>query len=239
MRWRLLRRRLSISSPRMTVRSHMPWPLRWAVAAVALGFSGALALWAFEVGKGLAGLGHDQKDMAASLSEARQLVLTLQKERESAQVIANTADSLLKTERATQQRLAEQVKALEMENQALKDDLGFFERLLPASSEGLSVRGLQADLPAPGQLRYQLLVMQQGGRALPDFKGRYDVSLSGLMDGRPWSTSMPSVSKPLQVRQYVRLEGVTEYPSTVVVKQVQVQVFDDRGVVRATQTLKL
>ena len=239
MRWRLLRRRLSISSPRMTVRSHMPWPLRWAVAAVALGFSGALALWAFEVGKGLAGLGQDQQEMAASLSEARQLVLTLQKERESAQAIANTADSLLKTERATQQRLAEQVKALEMENQALKDDLGFFERLLPASSEGLSVRGLQADLPAPGQLRYQLLVMQQGGRALPDFKGRYDVSLSGLMDGRPWSTSLPAVSKPLQVRQYVRLEGVTEYPSTVVVKQVQVQVFDDRGVLRATQSLKL
>ncbi len=239
MRWRLLRRRLSISSPRMTVRSHMPWPLRWAVAAVALGFSGALALWAFEVGKGLAGLGQDPQELAASLSEARQLVLTLQKERESAQAIANTADSLLKTERATQQRLAEQVKALEMENQALKDDLGFFERLLPASSEGLSVRGLQADLPAPGQLRYQLLVMQQGGRALPDFKGRYDVSLSGLMDGRPWSTSLPAVSKPLQVRQYVRLEGVTEYPSTVVVKQVQVQVFDDRGVLRATQSLKL
>jgi hypothetical protein len=239
MRWRLLRRRLSISSPRMTVRSHMPWPLRWAVAAVALGFSGALALWAFEVGKGLAGLGQDQKEMAASLTEARQLVLTLQKERESAQVIANTADSLLKTERATQQRLAEQVKALEMENQALKDDLGFFERLLPASSEGLSVRGLQADLPAPGQLRYQLLVMQQGGRALPDFKGRYDVSLSGLMDGRPWSMNMPAISRPLQVRQYVRLEGVAEYPATVVVKQVQVQVLDDRGVVRATQTLKL
>ena len=29
MRWKLLRRRLSISAPRMIVRSHLPWPLRW------------------------------------------------------------------------------------------------------------------------------------------------------------------------------------------------------------------
>ena len=34
---------------------------------------------------------------------------------------------------ASNPKVTEQVKALEMENQALKDDLGFFERLLPAS----------------------------------------------------------------------------------------------------------
>ena len=47
MRWKLLRRRLSVSAPRMIVRSRLPWPLRWAVAAVVLGFSAAIALWAF------------------------------------------------------------------------------------------------------------------------------------------------------------------------------------------------
>ena len=51
MRWKLLRRRMSISAPRVIVRSHLPWPLRWAVVALALGFSAALALWAFEFGK--------------------------------------------------------------------------------------------------------------------------------------------------------------------------------------------
>ena len=61
MRWKLLRRRLSVSAPRMTVRSHLPWPIRWAVAALALGFSAALALWAFEFGKGIAGLDRDDK----------------------------------------------------------------------------------------------------------------------------------------------------------------------------------
>jgi hypothetical protein len=238
MRWRLLRRRLSISSPRMTVRSHMPWPLRWAVAAVVLGFSGALALWAFEVGKGLAGLGH-VGDQAESLQLVRRELEDIKGERERAQSVANSADSLLKAERATQARLAEQVKALELENQSLKDDLGFFERLLPASAEGLSVRGLQVDLPAPGQLRYQLLVMQQGSRAMPEFRGRYEVSLSGLMEGKPWAMSMPVASKPVQLRQYQRLDGMGEYPSTAVIKQVQVRVLDDQGRVQATQSLKL
>ena len=42
MRWRLIRRRLSISAQRMSVRSHLPWPVRWLLAALVLGFSGAL-----------------------------------------------------------------------------------------------------------------------------------------------------------------------------------------------------
>lgn len=239
MRWRLLRRRLSISAPRMTVRSHMAWPLRWAVVAVSLGFSGALALWAFEFGKGIAGLDRGSSGASQALVEARQQLEAVRVDRERAQSIANTADSLLKAERATQARLAEEVKALEMENQALKDDLGFFERLLPASGDGLSVRGLQADLPAAGQLRFQLLVMQQGGRALPDFKGRYEVLLSGTQEGRAWSMPAPAVTRPVQFKQYQRIDGLAEYPLTAVVKQVQVRVLDEAGQLRATQSLKL
>ncbi len=56
MRWKLLRRRLSVSKPRLIERSHLPWPLRWAALAVMLGFSAALAHWAFEFGKDIAGL---------------------------------------------------------------------------------------------------------------------------------------------------------------------------------------
>ncbi len=240
MRWRLLRRRLSISASRMTVRSHLPWPLRWAAVAVALGFSGALALWAFEVGKGLTGVGMSTREANAAMQEARAQLEEVRRDHERAQSIANTADSLLKAERATQQRLAEQIKALELENLALKDDLGFFERLLPTAGEGgLSVRGLQADLPASGQVRFQVLVMQQGGRALPEFRGRYEVLLSGVMEGRAWAMPGPVVTQALQVKQYRRIEGVAEYPSTAVLKQVQVRVLDEQGRVQATQSVKM
>ena len=63
MRWKLLRRRLSVSAPRMIVRSHLPWPLRWMAAALMLGLSAALGLWAFEFGKSIAGLDRDDKEI--------------------------------------------------------------------------------------------------------------------------------------------------------------------------------
>lgn len=241
MRWRLLRRRLSISAPRMAVRSHLPWPLRWAVAAVMLGFSGALALWAFEVGRDFAGLNHDARQTVDALAEVRSQLDAARRDRDQAQSIANSADSLLKTERVTQQRLAEQVKVLETENLALKDDLGFFERLLPATGgEGVSVRGLQGELNDAGQLRYQLLVMQRGsGRGQPEFKGRFELLLSGLMDGKPWADAKPALTQPLQFKQYSRVEGLANCPPRVVLKQVQVRVLDEAGGLRASQVLKL
>ena len=107
MRWNLLRRRLSVSAPRMSVRSHLPWPLRWALAAVVLGFCGALSLWAFEFGKDIAGL---DRGAEAELSALRAEVGRLRADSERAQAVANSADTLLRAERATQERLAQTVR---------------------------------------------------------------------------------------------------------------------------------
>lgn len=235
MRWKLFRRRLSISAPRMIVRSHLPWPLRWVVLAVAFGFSAALALWAFEFGKDIAGLDRGSKE---ELAQLRAEVQRLRDERERAQSIANTADSLLKAERATQDKLNQQLRQSEAQVLALKADLGFFERLLPANGDGLAVRGLQAEAVQPGQLRYQLLVMQSG-RSPAEFKGRYELLLGGLVDGKPWTYAAPGGAKSITLRQYARVEGLIDHPVQAVVKTVQVRVLDGAGGVRATQTLKL
>ena len=236
MRWKLLRRRLSISAPRMIVRSHLPWPLRWALVALVLGFSAAIAMWAFEFGKDIAGLDRDAK---AELAKLRVELAQLHAERERTLSIANTAESLLKTERVAQERLAQQVKQIEAENMALKGDLGFFERLLPAGvSEGISIRGLQAEAKAPGQLRFQLLVMQ-AGKTLPEFNGRYEITLAGTLDGKPWTFTPPGGPKPLQMKQYLRVEGMIDHPPEAVVKTIQVRVMDKGGGVKATQTAKL
>ncbi|MEO8152936.1 MAG: DUF6776 family protein [Rhizobacter sp.] len=236
MRWKLLRRRLSISAPRMIVRSHLPWPLRWIAAALVFGFSAALALWAFEFGKSIAGLDRDAK---VELTQLRVEVSKLREEREGAQSIANTAQSLLKTEKVAQDRLTQQIKQVESENLSLKADLGFFERLLPASaSNGLNVRALQAEAKEPGQLKFQVLIMQIG-RNLPEFAGRYDIVLSGTLGDKPWTLSQPGGPKPLQVKQSARLEGMVNYPQEAVVKTVQVKVTDSQGGVKATQTVKL
>lgn len=237
MRWKLLRRRLSISSPRVIVRRHLPWPLRWAVWALMLGFSAALAMWAFEFGRDIAGLDRHAKE---ELQKLRAEVLQLRSEREKAISIANTAESLLKTERAAQDKLVEQLKSAETDNVALRNDLGFFEKLLPvAKSEGVSIRSVQADQAMPGQVRYQVLVMQSGGKNTPMFNGRYDVTLTGTLDGKAWSFSPPGGGQPLQLKQYLRLDGMIEHAQEAVVKSVSVRVMDSSGAVRASQTTKL
>jgi hypothetical protein len=235
MRWKLLRRRLSVSAPRVIVRSHLPWPLRWAVVAVVLGFSAALALWAFEFGKDIAGLDRGAKEELARL---RVEVQQLRDERDRAQSIANTAESLLKAERAAQEKLAQQLRQIEAERQSLQADLGFFENLMPASGEGLQLRGLQARVVMPGELRYQMLAMQPE-KGASEFSGLYELVLIGTLDGKAWQLAMPGGPKALQLRQYLRVEGSIQYPPEAVLKTVQARVTDAKGVAKATQTLKL
>ena len=99
---RLLRRRLAASTPRMSVRSSMPWPLRWLAVATVLGFSAAVALWAFEFGKDIAGL---DRHAHAELQQLRREVVQLRSELEQARSVSSVADSLITTERVAQQQL--------------------------------------------------------------------------------------------------------------------------------------
>lgn len=219
----------------MIVRSHLPWPLRWAVVALTLGFSAALALWAFEFGKEIAGLDRSSR---TELEQLRLEVSALRSENERFRAVADTADSLVKTERAAQERLAQQVRQLEADKQAMQADLGFFEGLLPVSSDGLQLRGLQADARSvQGQVRYQMMLMQ-AGRASGDFSGRYELLLSGQHEGRPWNRTVAS-EQPVQLKQYLRLEGTVDLPEGVVLKTVQARIFDKQGTLRAQQTAKL
>lgn len=222
----------------MIVRSHLPWPLRWAVAALALGFSAAIALWAFEFGKDLAGL---DKDAKVELEQLRAEVRSLREDKEKAQSVANTAESLLKTEKVAQERLAVQLRQVEADNLQLKADLGFFERLLPAAGqngEAPQVRAFQVDADAPGKLHYQVLVMSPTRVAAPS-EGRYELTLSGTQDGKPWTQAMPGGPQPFQLRQYLRLEGHLDHPPAAVVKLVQLRVLDARGAVLASQLARL
>lgn len=132
MRFRLLRRRLTISAPRMAVRSALPWPFRWAMIAIVLGFCGAIGLWAFEFGKEIAGVDGNAK---TELLKLRAEVQVLRTERNQAKLVANTSESLLTTEKATQTGLTSQVRKLEAENQALRDDVALFQTLMPLASK--------------------------------------------------------------------------------------------------------
>ena len=243
MRFKLLRRRLTISAPRMSIRSAMPWPFRWAIFAIVLGFCAAIGLWAFEFGKDIAGLEKGSKEemlrLRSELTEVRAELVQVKQERDKAQSIANTADTLVTAEKASHESLFAQLKQLEIENNSLHDDLGFFEKLIPSTGvDGLAIRSLQADLQSDGKLKWQVLVIQSGKNP-PEFNGRLEVFFSGLLNGKPWTATVAGdAATAIKVKQYGRMDGEFEIPVQVVVKGMSAKVMDGTFV-KATQSIKL
>jgi hypothetical protein len=235
MRFKLLRRRLTISAPRMAVRSAMPWPLRWAGVAIVLGFCASISLWAFEFGKSIAGVDTDAKE---ELVRLRADAAKLREERDKAQSVFNTSASLMTAEKAAQESMAARIRTLEAENRALRDDLGFFEKLIPTSGGGVAIRGLQAEVLGGTQLKWQVLVIQPVKNA-PEFQGKLEMSIGGTLDGKPWMLELPGGgTQPLQFRQYRRIEGMVDLPPQAVVQNVSAKVMEG-SVTRAVQSIKL
>jgi len=221
MRFRLLRRRLTISAPSMTVRGALPWPLRWVALALMLGFSAAMGLWAFEFGKEIAGLDRDAKE---ELLKLRAEVTLLRTENDKHLSVVNTSGLTLVSEKAEKDNLNAQLKQLEADNRTLRDDLGFFEKLTNAGN--LAIRSLQAELVADGnQIKWQALVIQPLKNA-PVFNGKLELTFSGLQNGKPWSMSLPGGAQALQLTQYKRAEGLVDLPPQVTVKAVSAKVLD-------------
>lgn len=242
MRFRLLIRRLTVSAPRVSVRSALPWPFRWIVLAMVFGFSAAIALWAFEFGKSIAGLDQDAK---AELQQARLELLVLRQEltelqatRDQAQSVANTADTLLLAEKASFEKVATLNKQLEATNRSLRDDLEFFEQLIPAANGGsLAIRSLQAERLTDRELKWQVLLVQTMRNAA-EIEGQLLISFTGLENGKPWSATLPASGQAIKLKQYGRIEGVFELPAQVVLKGMTAKVMVD-SVVKVVQSIKL
>ena len=235
MKLRLLRRRLTVSAPRVAVRSALPWTVRWLLGALLLGFSGALALWAFEFGKEIAGL---ERNARQELEQLRVEVQQLRAQLGAAQSVVNTSESLLTAERAAQEQLLRQIRQLEADNQSLRSDLGFFERLIPGSGgDALSIRGLQVERVADGQFRWQVLMIQAVKNA-PEFRGALELSFAGTLDGKPWTLTPPNSPQTVLVRSYSRQEGVVDVPPQAVVKTVTAKILQG-GTVKSVQTVQL
>jgi hypothetical protein len=130
-------------------------------------------------------------------------------------------------------------RQLEIDNQKLRDDLGFFEKLIPTvGAEALAIRGLQAEVQNGGrQVKWQVLVIQPLKNA-PEFNGRLELSFSGLQSGKPWVSALPGGFQAIKLRQYARAEGVFELPPQTVLKGVSVKVMDG-SVTKAVQSIKL
>ncbi len=230
----------------MAVRSALPWPLRWAALAIVAGFCAAIGLWAFEFGKDIAGLDRGSQEqvqqLQTQLDSMRAQLDLVTDERNKAQSVANTVNTVLTTEKVAQEKLLAQNKQLEADKQRLTADLGFFERLIPATASGgnagtLAIRSLQAEKTGTGDLKWQLLVIQ-AARNPVEFKGRLEVTFAGLAQGKPWTGGLPEGALAMQIRQYGRMGGVYRPPAQVDIKSISVKLLDG-NIVKTMQSSKI
>lgn len=242
MKLRLWRRRMSVSSPRMTIKSQLPWPMRLLFVA-AIGLAGAAAMWGYDAGLSLPSA--HPENIREQLSRYKEQVEKLTAERDQYSTTVNSAESQLNIERSAQKQLAAQVRALEAENNRLKEDLAFFESLLPNATGalGVSIRRLKIDQVAPNQLRYRLLIMQ-GGKGEREFVGNLQLAVTTLQGGKSAMMTFPDGNPAeqekykLSFKHYQRVEGVLTLPEGAVTKLVQARVLE-KGQVRAQQSANL
>jgi hypothetical protein len=245
---KLLFRRLSVSAPKMTVRSHVPWPFRFALQAVLVLLVAGIGLWAWLTLTQDAELARQTLLARLQVVESRLAAETSERERAVAQ--AGAAEARLRVEQTALERLAAEVRTLESESARLKADLTYLESLLPAGeSEGpIAIRRLDVQPDAkPGYLRYRALLTQDA-RAEKDFEGTFQLVVLlavGNEGGTPTQGStltLPSEDETLGYRvgfrRFQRVEGIVEIPEGAKVRSVQMRIFEGRAL-RAQQAAML
>jgi hypothetical protein len=224
LRLRLLLRQLTVSAPQMTIKRHLPWPLKAAAWLAVLALGAALGTALYDYSRGMLGL--NPPISAGELSELRAELLRLQNEVGRLQAALDQAGGQLTIERAQKDQLAEDLRAAQKAMASLREDLSFFETLLPIDSRSEQVSIRAADINREGTgLGYRVLLMR-GGRPTQDFKGQIEFVISGVQDGRTLTLPQP-VRMALAFRQYHRLEGMLTLPAGFLPRSVTVRVLEN------------
>lgn len=235
-----------IAAPRMAVRTAIPWYWRWlgliALAIVVMMFSRS----AYDFGKKFAGFDQSEADQ-----EVKRLMAANTKfEQEVAQLGGNLAqlERQMQIERATYTDLVKQVRDLTEENAVLKEDLAFFQTLMPSGGKegGVAVNRFMVQNDAlPGEFRYRLLLTQTGQRN-KDFQGRLQFVVNLQQDGKKAVMTLPADDDreasgfKLNFRFYQRVEGTFRVKPGTLVTGMQVRVLEgDHKEPRLTQQANL
>ena len=247
-RFRRLRRRFGIGAPKLAIRRHVAWYWQALALVAVLSISLSLAMWIYDSRRQV--YGATLEDQVREIQSLRDRVAELDAELTKTRMAAGTSENSLQIERATQRQLSQQVRLLEEENAALKEDLAFFEGLTQSSGDvqdGIRVERFRVE-PATiaGVYKYRLLVVNNSGRSLRSSKVdvRFVVKMrQGGQDAVvvvfPSEPEPESLMQPASgVRSFHRIEGEFVVPADAEVLLVEVKLLQD-GNVRAKQSVTL
>lgn len=239
-RWQ---RRRSTRARHMTIRRQLAWPSRLLAGIVCLGVIGGIAAATYYLGRTAAMPYTIAGTTGPHGSTGPVLVADVIEDQVNRRVAVS--ESEINIERAAQRELAAQVKTLGLENAKLKEDLAFFESLLPTTKtiSSVAITRLTADIAGPNQVRYRLLVMQ-GGKADREFNGTVQLAVTVLRAGKSAIISFPEANSHdpvdtekfhLAFKRYQRIEGLVTLPDGVEIKSVQARILE-KGQLQAQQT---
>lgn len=242
-----LRQRFGINAPKLAIRTHVAWYWRVLAAVAILSVSLALAAWIYDAGHRFAGF--DCENTAQEIQSLKSRVVELEAELSSLRSVAGSGESRLQIEQAAQQQMAAQVKALEAENAGMRQDLAFFEGLIPDSElggeAGVKINRLRIEPESiAGRYRYRMLLVHNGGRVAREFRATLQLLVKVQQGGKDVMISIPSESDSdvqrfrFEIRHFQRAEGFFAVPAGAVVKSVEARLLQD-GIVRARQSVTL
>jgi hypothetical protein len=225
--------RFGVNAPRMAVRAHMPWYMRWIALGIAL-VAVIFASWAtYHFGSEFAGF--RKSEIEGEMKRLNELTTKQAAELTELRQKLAASDSQRQIEAVTFGDLAKQVKGLSNENAALKDDLAFFQSLLPTAGrdDSIALGRLKVEPDAvPGEFKYRLLLVQ-GGQRPADFTGHVQVVVSATQGTEKIVLALPPVADgkspeyQLNFKSFQRVEGAFKIPPGAVVKTMQVRVYQN------------
>jgi len=242
-----LRQRFGISAPRLAIKTHVAWYWRALSIITILSVSLAAAAWVYDEGMRIAGFRSNES--SREILSLRDRVFELNSELVKLRSLAGSGESSLQIERATQKQLSWQVKALEAENAALKEDLAFFEGLMPTSDvvDEMAVRIDHLRIEPDGvadEYRYRMLVVNNAGRQAKELKGTLQLFIKVRQNDKDVMLTLPSDTEQnlqrfrFEIKHFHRLDGTFFVPKGAEVKSVEARLLQD-GVVRARQSVIL
>lgn len=233
MKLKILKRRFGIQAPRMAVRPHLPWYVRWlGIVTGVVGVIG-LAYAAYHYGEEYAGFKrHEVSDRLKQLIADKG---ELEKNNAAMKSGLAVMERQLQIERAAQGDLAKQVKELNHENARLREDIALVQTISAPSSkvDGVNLSSVRIEPNAvPGEYSYRIVIMQTGTRSKP-FRGWYQLVVNATQDGKRAGLTLPasgeSVGEPyrLDFRVHQRVDGTFKVTPGMIVRSVQVRVFEE------------
>jgi len=164
--------------------------------------------------------------------------------------VARAADASIQLEKSAQEGLAGQLRGLQRENAALKEELAVFEGFVSgAVVQATGLRIVRSSLEPlgdrTGRYRYRVLIVNRPpGRGVQEMRGDLQFDLIVSRDGKDASIRFPG-SDPAEaarfkvaVKHFHRAEGEFTVPAGSVIKGGEVRLLQD-GQVKARQEFAL